>query len=123
MERARSRCEPWYSFIYLPNRGQLPSNPTSSKWALEMDFDAVAVVRAVRVPTLLVYAESDVWVRVDQRTRYMPAVRPNDVRRRSARLAGFIQQNSQRKGVAGSGYPVSMITSQRFVRAKNAQLE
>jgi hypothetical protein len=36
-----------------------------------MDCDPVAVVRAVRVPTLLMYADSDVRVRVDQSIRYL----------------------------------------------------
>jgi dienelactone hydrolase len=65
------RSEPWYPYMYLPNRGQLPSNPTSSKWAREMDFDPIPVIRAVRVPTLLVYADSDAWVPVNQSIRYM----------------------------------------------------
>jgi len=59
VEAAKSK--PWYEAAGSPDRPD-PSNPRSSWYARIMDYDPVPALRAIRVPTLLLYGAKDVLV-------------------------------------------------------------
>ena len=60
------RREPWFEQVFLPAAGDLPEDPTGSKWSLEMDYDPISVMERVRVPMAFFFGESDRWVPVDE---------------------------------------------------------
>lgn len=53
----------WFAYSYLDD--DLPDNPEETKWYREMDFDPVPVMKKLDVPVLLLYAEKDPWVDID----------------------------------------------------------
>jgi len=58
--------EPWFDLCYLPGDGNLPENPLATKWALEMDYDPLAIWSDVHIPALFLYAAEDEWVPVEE---------------------------------------------------------
>ena len=60
------RNEPWFNDVFLPNGGNLPDDPTKTKWRGQMDYDPLAVFARVRVPTVFFFAEHDAWVPVEE---------------------------------------------------------
>lgn len=66
-----ARGEPWYDRAGF---GQLPTDVRSSKWFYEMDYDPLPIWRAVRQPTLFLFAGDDRWVPVDRSRAAFEAV-------------------------------------------------
>ena len=60
------RNEPWFGQVFLPNAGDLPRNPTQTKWYTEMDYDPLNAISRVRVPIVFFFAETDAWVPVEE---------------------------------------------------------
>ena len=60
------RSEPWFGQVFLPNSGDLPRNPTQTKWYTEMDYDPLNVISRVRVPMVFFFGEKDTWVPVEE---------------------------------------------------------
>jgi pimeloyl-ACP methyl ester carboxylesterase len=58
--------EPWFDLCYLPGDGNLPESPLATKWALEMDYDPLAIWSDVHIPALFLYAAEDEWVPVEE---------------------------------------------------------
>jgi uncharacterized protein len=63
---ATIRHESWFGQVYLPGAGNLPADPTHTKWYLEMDYDPLNVIARVRVPIVFFFAETDAWVPIDE---------------------------------------------------------
>lgn len=61
---APARSEPWYELTYLPP--ELPRNVKSTKWFYQFAFDPAASIAEVRAPVLLLFAERDPWIPIDQ---------------------------------------------------------
>ncbi|MDJ0646779.1 MAG: alpha/beta fold hydrolase [Flavobacteriaceae bacterium] len=58
--------EEWFSDVYLPWRGNLPEDVTTTKWIHEMDFDPREYYQKVDIPIMLFYGEADRWVPIDE---------------------------------------------------------
>jgi pimeloyl-ACP methyl ester carboxylesterase len=56
----------WFEQVFLPNSGNLPSDPRNTKWDIEMDYDPLSVIARVRVPIAFFFAETDAWVPVEE---------------------------------------------------------
>jgi uncharacterized protein len=56
--------QPWFKFGYLPTAAELPKDPQTSSARAHMDHDALAAVRAIKVPALFIYGAADPWVPV-----------------------------------------------------------
>ena len=63
---AKIRSEPWFNDVFLPNGGNLPEDPTHTKWYGQIDYDPLPVLARVRVPIAFFFAESDAWVPVKE---------------------------------------------------------
>jgi pimeloyl-ACP methyl ester carboxylesterase len=63
---AAIRHEPWFGQVFLPNAGNLPLDPTQTKWYIEMDYDPLEVLSRVRVPIVFFFAETDAWVPIEE---------------------------------------------------------
>lgn len=78
------RAEPWFDAAYFPLRradGQLPDDPSRSKWRQEMDFDPLITLARVNKPLLAIYGERDRLVPVDECVTAMRATVRNDLLR------------------------------------------
>lgn len=60
------RAQPWFSSVFLPNGGSMPSDVTQSKWNFEMDFDPTLTIGQMTDPFLVVFGANDRWVSVNQ---------------------------------------------------------
>ncbi|NNF00434.1 MAG: alpha/beta fold hydrolase [Pyrinomonadaceae bacterium] len=61
-----ARKKPWFDLAYLPNRGNIPGNPKTTKWFQEMDFDPLPTLSKVKVPILVFFGETDRWVPIEE---------------------------------------------------------
>lgn len=59
-----ARSEPWYELTYL--RPELPRDVKSSKWYYQFAFDPAASIAKIRAPILLLFADRDPWVPVNE---------------------------------------------------------
>jgi pimeloyl-ACP methyl ester carboxylesterase len=71
------RKEPWFPFAYLED--YLPEDPTFEKWPQIMDFDPLPIIREIKVPVLLLYAEEDPWVPIAKSIEIWKENGPNDL--------------------------------------------
>jgi len=60
----RGERQPWFQFGYLPTAEELPKDPQTGSTRANMDYDAFAAVRAIKVPALFIYGAADPWVPV-----------------------------------------------------------
>ena len=60
----RGERQPWFQFGYLPTAEELTKDPQTSSARANMDYDAFAAVRALKVPALFIYGAADPWVPV-----------------------------------------------------------
>lgn len=63
---ASIRRQPWFQDVSLPNGGNLPDDPTKTKWYLEMDYEPLDVLERVTVPAIFFFAEDDPYVPVEE---------------------------------------------------------
>jgi uncharacterized protein len=56
--------KPWFDLVYLPRAANLTSDPEHNSYRKEMDDDPTVTLRAVRVPLLVLYGDSDPWIPV-----------------------------------------------------------
>ena len=69
----RAAAQPWFDQIYMSRTFH---DPSVSGWAREMRNDPLAVVTAIRKPTLILYGATDPWVPVaTSLERLAPVVR------------------------------------------------
>ena len=61
---ASARAEPWYALTSLPT--ELPRDITSSKWYYQFAFDPAEGIAKTKAPVLLLFAERDPWISMDQ---------------------------------------------------------
>jgi pimeloyl-ACP methyl ester carboxylesterase len=61
---ANARSEPWFPLAYLPD--EPPPDITQSKWFYQFDFDPADAIARVRAPVLLLFAERDPWIPIDE---------------------------------------------------------
>lgn len=77
-----ARAEPWFESAYFPLRladGQLPDDPSRSKWRQEMDFDPLITLGRVNKPMLAIYGERDRLVPVPECVAAMRATVRSDL--------------------------------------------
>ena len=60
------RNKPWFSDVYLPWRGNLPDDVSTTKWIHEMDFNPKKYFENVDKPIVLFYGQTDRWVPIDE---------------------------------------------------------
>jgi pimeloyl-ACP methyl ester carboxylesterase len=60
----RGERQPWFKFGYMPTAEELTKDPQTSSARTNMDHDAFAAVRAIKVPALFIYGAADPWVPV-----------------------------------------------------------
>ncbi len=58
--------EPWFRLCFLPGDGLLPLSVSDSKWALELDYDPLAIWSQVHSKVLFLYGEVDEWVPIEE---------------------------------------------------------
>ncbi|HET9886327.1 MAG TPA: alpha/beta hydrolase [bacterium] len=61
---ANARSEPWFPLANLPD--EPPLDITKSKWFYQFDFDPGDAISRVRAPVLLLFAERDPWIPIDE---------------------------------------------------------
>lgn len=61
---ASARSEPWFEMVYLAP--ELPRDPKSAKWYYQFAFDPAASIAKVRSPVLLLFADRDPWIPVNE---------------------------------------------------------
>lgn len=54
----------WYPYAYLPQKGLLPEDKKKSKWYYELDYNPITCFKTIKVPTLFIFGEKDVYVPV-----------------------------------------------------------
>lgn len=77
-----ARAEPWFEAAYFPLRradGQLPDDPSRSKWRQEMDFDPLITLSRVNKPLLAMFGEKDRLVPVPECITAMRATVRSDL--------------------------------------------
>jgi pimeloyl-ACP methyl ester carboxylesterase len=60
----RGERQPWFKFGYMPTAEELTKDPQTNSTRANMDYDAFAAVRAIKVPALFIYGAADPWVPV-----------------------------------------------------------
>jgi len=75
IEVAKSKS--WYEAAGSPGRPD-PSNPRSAWYARIMDYDPVPALRAIRVPTLLLYGAKDILVDATTSAKMMKELASNE---------------------------------------------
>ncbi|HEX9149122.1 MAG TPA: alpha/beta fold hydrolase [Thermoanaerobaculia bacterium] len=58
------KSEPWYKLAAVPD--ELPRDVRSTKWYYQFAFDPAASMAKVRAPVLLLHAERDPWIPIEQ---------------------------------------------------------
>jgi uncharacterized protein len=99
------RAESWFEQVFLPSSGNLPANPGSTKWYLEMDYDPLSVIARVRVPMAFFFAEMDAWVPVDESIANIQRVTQSHAGVSIWRISGA--DHLMETGLPDSGGPVS----------------
>lgn len=59
-----AKSEPWYKLAAVPD--ELPRDVRTTKWYYQFAFDPAASIAKVRAPVLLLHAERDPWIPIDQ---------------------------------------------------------
>lgn len=72
------RSEDWFKFAYLD--GELPKNPTETKWFQELDFTPIPIIKKINIPVLLLYGEKDPWVPVQKSIEIWKEYGPKDLK-------------------------------------------
>ena len=71
------RSEDWFKFAYLD--GELPKNPTETKWFQELDFTPIPIIKKINIPVLLLYGEKDPWVPIQKSIGIWKEYGPKDL--------------------------------------------
>jgi uncharacterized protein len=61
---ATARTQPWHSLTFLPE--EPPRDVRSSKWFYQFAFDPSESIARIRAPVLLLFAERDPWIPIEQ---------------------------------------------------------
>jgi fermentation-respiration switch protein FrsA (DUF1100 family) len=59
-----AKPEPWYRLAAVPD--ELPRDVRTTKWHYQFAFDPAASIAKVRAPVLLLHAERDPWIPIEQ---------------------------------------------------------
>lgn len=101
-----AHAEPWFESAYFPLRladGQLPDDPSRSKWRQEMDFDPLITLGRVNKPLLAMFGEKDRLVPVPECVTAMRAtVRRDLLELWTSPTAGHLME-TDRAGVEHNG--------------------
>ena len=74
---ATARTEPWFPLAFLPQ--EPPDEITQSKWYYQYDFDPAEAISEVRAPVLLLFAERDPWIPIEQSISIWHKRRPTNL--------------------------------------------
>jgi len=74
---ATARSEPWFPLAFLPE--EPPDEITQSKWYYQYAFDPTEAISKVRAPVLLLFAERDPWIPIEQSISIWKKHRPTDL--------------------------------------------
>lgn len=72
-----ARSEPWFPLAFLPE--EPPDDITQSKWYYQYDFDPAEAISNVRAPVLLLFAERDPWIPIEQSISIWKKRRPTNL--------------------------------------------
>ncbi len=62
----KAEKQAWFELSFMPKASKLTTDPEHNSWRKEMDEDAVAAVRNVKLPLLFIYGGSDPWIPVGE---------------------------------------------------------
>ena len=60
---AAASVEPWFPLAFVPS--QPPRDARKTKWYFQFSYDPASSIAKIRAPVLLLYAERDPWIPID----------------------------------------------------------
>ncbi|UYP45323.1 hypothetical protein NEF87_001608 [Candidatus Lokiarchaeum ossiferum] len=91
------RNEDWFKFAYLD--GELPKNPSETKWFQELDFTPIPVIKKICIPVLLLYGEKDPWVPIQKSIEIWKNYGPKDLNIQQIKGANHFMRSITKSGL------------------------